>query len=247
MFFFFKRSTIHLDCFTDRAYVYETSPIVKGSECLPNWWKKLKKPEFDFGEMKSHLNMKTCAGFIDFYTNSVCIRLWSDLAIKLSPGKILHYMFSDAKSSLVSHPPMQYEGYLSDAYQHIKLISPWHFNCKEDINWICVGNQWNEKYTNEMLITSGILNFKRQRTTNIQAFLKYDKHHIDKIYEFGTPLMNIFPMSEKKIKIHNHLVKTEDLPFVIKNYPTDHMTFLKKYYNYSKIRTEKKSKCPFHF
>lgn len=235
-----------MDCFTNRSEVFNTTPIVKGATCFPDWWKKLEKPKFNFEHMVPELTMHYCSGIIDFYLNSICIKLWSDLAIKMTPDKTLSYRFSDGESVMDFHPHSQYVDYLSEEYQHIKMISPWLFKCKEDINWVWVGSQWNSNLTQDMSILSGVVNFKKQYGTNIQAVLKYDLNdQVNKIYNLGTPLVHIFPMSEKKIKIHNHLLTSSELSQVSKNLGTP-VAFGKKYYKVNKIKKEQ-SKCPFHF
>lgn len=252
MFFFFKRSTIHLDCFTDRPDVYSFTPIVMGSECLPEWWKKLKKTDFDFDfdNFKSKNNMKSCAGLIDFFSKSVCIRLWSDLAIRIkSSEKIINYQFADSSSSMHFHPKEQYKNYLNEEYCQFKITSPWYFNCNDDINWTWVGNSWNQNLTDDTHFLPGSVNFKRQMTTNIHAIVKFEGN-LEKgfILNHNTPLVNLFPMSEKKVKIHNHLMTKDELfKYRLTNYSPIVLNKVYYYVNRLKKEKEQKSKCPFHF
>lgn len=247
MFFSFKRSVIHLDCFTHRPDVYEYTPIVKGTQCMPDWWKKLEKPKFDFETLKNFQTMKSCAGFIDFFANSVSIRLWCDLAIKLNKNKTLSYNFSDSETPMHSHVPSEYGNYINSDYQQCKIISPWLFSCKKDINWVWVGNQWNENLNNDTTVLSGISNFKKQFGTNIQMIVKYNKYNeVHNFYKQGTPFVNIFPMSEKKVKIHNHLISVDEQ--LQMSYKSSSIKFFNKYFRMNQIKAEQeKSKCPFHF
>lgn len=252
MIFFFKPKTIHLDCFTTHSGVYEYSPIVPASQCYPDWWKKLPKSEYNFDNMSHSTNMKSCAGFLDYHSESICIRLWCDLALKLvcnmngSGENGYHYHFSDQISDMTPHLSHQYGEFLNSDYQHFKLISPWLFKCKEDVNWVFVGNSWNNNLTNDMNIVPGVVNYKYQHGTNIQAIFKYEKNkESNKFFNHNTPLVNIFPMSERKVVIHNHLIdksefhKIESLMSIT--------TFGKVYLNNKRIKKSNESKCPFHF
>lgn len=253
MIFFFKPSTMHLDCFTDRPDVYEYFPIEKGNKCYPNWWKNLPdKQTFDIENMKVNKTMKTCVGFLDFHTKSICMKLWSDLAIRITNDektglKNWAYQFSDRHSKIDIHGVEQFEGYVKNYFQHFKIISPWIFNCKEDISWVYVGNNWSEDLCNEMHIVPGVVDFKYQGNTQINFFLKLSGNSTFKIFKHNTPLINMFPMTEKKIKIHNHLITSEELNN--KKKKSVSVSFSKKYYKIRNILKKQKeeSKCPFGF
>jgi len=251
MIFFFKPSTIQLDCFTHRPDVYRFFPIVKGNKCFPNWWKNLKNPYFDFETMKIKANMKSCSGFLDFYMNSICIKFWSDLAIEMKNTNDIEFkwQFGDFQTQLQTHTNDQFPNYL-DGGEHIqiKFWSPWLFKCKKDINWVWVGNSWEENFNNEMNIPPGVLNFKHQHATHVQLFLKCEKNKVTrKFFKSNTPLVNIFPMSEKKIIVHNHLIDQGEYKKMQSSQVSALGFFTKKYFQGLKLTKEKESKCPFGF
>lgn len=252
MIFFFKKSKIHLDCFTDRPDIFDNFPIVKGSKCYPDWWKNLEDSSFDFSTMKRNINMKHCVGLIDFFSQSLSIRLWSDLAVKLinMHGQLqAGCQFLDYRTDIAHHPKTQYQNYFdTDEFFHLKINSPWFFKCKEDIKWVWVGNSWSKNLNNEMIIPPGVLDFKYQNNTNIQFFLKCSKNQsVEKIFYADTPIVNFFPMSEKKVVVHNHLLSSEELKNI---HHRNVLSFVDKQFyrkkNLIKDR-EKQSKCPFGF
>jgi disulfide oxidoreductase YuzD len=248
MIFFLKRSTIHVDCFTSRKDVYEYSPIVEASKCIPDWWKKLPKPGID-ENLVAHTNMRNCVGFIDFHTNALCMRLWSELAIKLNYfEKKFNFQFSDFSSDMEFHPKQQFERFLSDDYAQFKIISPWIFKTKEDVNWIVVQNIYSPNLSNDLCILPGVLNFKYQPSTHIQCVIKGGEGVIlRKKFDFNMPLMNLFPLTDKKIKFKNHLIS--DGEYSNKMKLTNNITFFKKYRMIKNLvdSKEKESKCPFGF
>lgn len=249
--------------------VYTYSPIVHGEKTFPDWWKKLEKnvqihpmhTPYKFGR-----TMKTCVGFTDFFINSVSLRLHTDVYLTMAKNKIgdsLGYTGlkmdninpnfrwvakSSSKAIIEEHAPEQYGDFIDiKEQQHMKLVSPWLFECKEDIPWVSVGNCWNEKLVNKITVLSGILNFKYQSTTNINFITSYPKEDIETIFlPFGTNLVNFFPLSDRKVKIHNHLISENE--FYRKNATTTPQIFFVNGYNkLKKIKQENESKCPFGF
>ena len=118
MIFFFKPKKIHLDCFTNRNDVYTYFPIVKANKTFPDWWKNLPKNS-------NRSTMKNCVGFLDYFKNSVALRLWSDLEITLKkdPMPIWSWEFSDDKSQITSHSPHLFENYIDPTEnQQLQLL-----------------------------------------------------------------------------------------------------------------------------
>ena len=66
MMHFFKRSEVHLDCFTYRTDVIEYAPVVNAIEVIPDWWRELPKSIID--NFSPAPTMKTCVGMSDYYT-----------------------------------------------------------------------------------------------------------------------------------------------------------------------------------
>lgn len=247
MIFFFKPKKIHLDCFTNRNDVYSYFPIVEGNKTFPEWWKKLPKT---YNDDVSSVTMKSCVGFIDFFRNSISLRLWSDLIIHLqkNPEPSCYWKFSDGISKMDVNSPQRLDGFV-DPTEHlsIKIDSPWAFSCKEDIQWVTVGNNWNKNTINKFTNLNGILNFKYQSSTNIQIMCdlpkKYEKNEIFLPYE--TNLLNFFPMSERPVQIHNHLISDEE--FKKYDLKMSGISFSNIYRNIKKIVDNNESKCPFGF
>jgi hypothetical protein len=246
MIFFFKPKKIHLDCFTNRNDVYSYFPIVESSKAFPDWWKKLPK-----SSLKEN-TMKNCAGFTDYYANSISLRLWSDLLITLindkDNGIYYEWKFSDKISTIVTHTKKQYGNFLDETnQQHLKIGSPWQFSCKEDLQFMAIGNPWNEGLINRITILNGSLNFKYQNTTNINIVSNYPKpdESSEILLESGINLYNFFPLSERPIEIHNHLVSNEEYnKLEQKNIA---ISFVNKYVKTKKIIEQDEIKCPFGF
>lgn len=248
MMFFFKPKVIHLDCFTSNTSAYELFPIDYSHKFYPDWWKKLpKKIESEKSTKGFILTMKSCIGFTEFYQNSITIPLWTDLLIKTDQEKGYYdHFLSDNQTILGLHLPEQMQGLFdTNKHIHIKIISPWVFKCKEDIRFTWTQPTWNFNPIDQILIPPAIIDYKYQNGTNINFFLSPKTAKQDTLLECGQPLVNISPMSERKIKIHNHLVTPEEMDKI--SWINKQISFFGTYNKRRNILNKKDSKCPFGF
>ena len=235
MIHFFIKPKIHVDCFTDRRDVIEYAPVVNAIEVIPDWWKALPKEDTS-NSFYPQPTMKTCAGMVDYYAKSIVLPLWSELCVNVVNGTY-RWQYSDEVSDAVVHSTNQYKGFLDDRqYGHVKLISPWIFTSKQDVNWIFTDPVYNRKEFRNYIFMQGLLNFSSQLHTNIQLLIDLSVNHTFTI-PFKTPFL-ITPLADKKIVVHRHLVSTSDIES--KRQRSNSFTFINKYKNSRKI-----NKCPY--
>jgi hypothetical protein len=155
--------------------------------------------------------MKSCAGFVDLYKVGVMLPMWSDLRMSVSPDGNVVYQYSDAKSSADFHHQEQRGDFASeDQYINIKLASPWLFRTKEDISWIMIPAMYAQKDPGRYITCVGSLNFKYQSGSNINLLLPKKDVETNIEIQHGEPIVHVIPMSDKKIKVHNHLVDANE-------------------------------------
>jgi hypothetical protein len=65
------------------------------------------------------------------------------------------------------------------------------------------------------------------------------------LIESGQPMVNIFPLSERKIKIHKHLISHNEIGKL--GLDSLGISFFGKYNKIKRIMKEKERKCPFGF
>lgn len=248
MFSFFHRSSVvTLDCFTSDRTAYDFTPIVKSSKTHPEFWKKLPKPNVELHEddkeilvLKSKDNLKNCRGYLDYFSNSISLRHWTDLYVSSTPQNYTWYIkYGDSPTS---HNAVQYEGAFEN-YHHLKLMSPWIFREKTGINFVWVGSEWNlDKF--DFKILPGVLEFRVNTGLNVNIMLP--KRENSYIINAGLSLVNLFPMTEKRVKICNHLVSSEEMTIYRKNPNT---SYFHGWRTAKKIldSTDDKRKCPFGF
>lgn len=244
MIFLFKKKKLHLDIFTYRPEVMEFYPVDYATKFYPEWWKKLPRefePEQTFWPMST---MKRCTGFTEYYKNGIVIPMWSDMAIKTHPLEF-NWHFADRLTECDSHPYEQMYGYLDPSqYKHLKIVSPWLFKCKEEVNFVWTQPTWNFERVSDIIIPPAVVNYKYLSGTNINLFV--DKREEKKfILHAGQPMVNLLPMTERTVVIHKHVVTKKEYDSL--NLHSYQSTYVNKYKNNRDLSKAKEKQCPFGF
>lgn len=242
MFFFFKKPEIIVDCFTADEGLVQTMPIEYSTKFMPDWWKKLEKQHLSPDRYYPSGTMKQCRGFVDYYSTSITIPLWSDLAIKVQENNQYIWQFSDRYSEAVVHGVEQRGTYLSDKkYGHMKLTSPWALKTKEQINWVWSQPTWNFDAPEQLLIPPAVVNYKHQCATNVNMFFRVDTPR-EYLIPFGQPMAHLTPMTESKVILKRHVVTESEVRRIHATQST--FTFVNKYGTAIKNR-ERFAECPY--
>lgn len=256
MFSFFHRTPkIEMDCFINDCYVYENVPIVHAHKTYPQWWLDLPlgiKRNFDFslvsanqhntGVMDSILqnnNMKNCYGFTEFYKRGAVIESWADIKFKVG---LAGYKFFCSHSELPTKHDTSQRGTGFKDYHHAKLNNPWLFEVKEDVKFIFMAATWNME-NNDFIIPPGISNFRLANVGHINIFIPR------KSFEFeigiGQPLVHLIPLSDKKLKITNHIISNDEYKKKYSAVSSSFYGWRKKMELILKRNNREKEKCPF--
>jgi len=190
MFFYIKPGVIHLDCFTQDARVYRFYPIKESINFLPEC---------------------LSLGVTEYHKNSVSIPMWSDLIIDVK-GKNLGYRwkFADGKTELTYHDEAQFKNFIDiSLYAHAKIKTPWRIKTKKSLKWAWTYPVYNYDTPDEIIVLSAVVDFKYTHGTDVNIMV--NKSVAREIFvKEGVPLVNLMPMTNKRIKIHNHLVSAEE-------------------------------------
>jgi len=206
MLFFIKPSVIHLDCFTNRPDVYEYFPVNHTAKFLPSWWKNLPAVIDNKNVPYIEPTMRSCVGFNLFHQHGITIPLWSDFSFLKFDNGAYQYDFSDSRTQVETHDFSQMQGYLDpNDYVHLKIISPWIFSTKKYIKWAWVQNTWNLPELSQIFVPPAVMDFKHNNFTHINMFVNIGTMKSNKfLIESGTSMVNLIPLTDKKVKIHNH-------------------------------------------
>jgi len=244
---------VYLDCYTLNPQAYNVAQLRPANKFRPEWWDKLPPyveqqvsgaPQ---GMVFPANTMKFCAGLQDFYKNSFCLPMWTELLLNIGPEGTDTYTwkFADSQSELSVHPQHQ-RGRFMDAfrYQHAKLIGPWRIRCSEDVNFLMCDPFWNDGDDPERpIIPPGVVNFKYQIGTNINLFFRRHSTEIKRIaLKFNYPLVFLVPLTERKVIIRHHLVGLTEM----RKITALSTAFNARYYQGRKFMMdrEKEAKCP---
>jgi hypothetical protein len=248
--FFFRPKVINVDCFTSDASAHTHFPIDYTYKFFPEWWKKLPKTYMDPMNIERK-TIKKCVGFNSFFKKGLTIPMWCDLKIDIMPDeKYLKSEFSSEDYYSESHNIQQMKGYLDEGYFHIKLISPWIFRCKENVDFVWTQHTWNFSNPSSIIIPPAVVDYKYQSGTNINMFVNMKQTTKNILIEAGQPMINIVPLSDQKLKIHHHLVSSEELRRIYTPYGFKFFAFNGLYDKIKKMTDERESsekKCPFGF
>jgi hypothetical protein len=109
-----------------------------------------------------------------------------------------------------------------------------------------VQNTWAFNKPDEIILPPGINGYKFQTGTNINMFARSAEVGQSKkiLIESGKPMVNIVPMSERKLKIKTHLV--DEFEFNKIDSKNIAVKFNNLYNSRKKIVQSQEKKCPFH-
>jgi hypothetical protein len=251
--FFFKKKKIVVDCFTaidTPNFKYHPDHAHK---FIPQWWKDLPKTTLlDKNNLIGQFTptLKTCPGFVDYFNNpGIMIPCWNELSIKTLQNNVtVHYAPTGLEYDINFHHPDERGDFLNhNKYQHFKIVSPWHFQCKEDIKFMLVQPTWGFKNPEDFIIPPSVVEFKYQHGSNINFFVRRRQELHSYQISLGTPLYHIVPLSEREIELKIHYDSRDYIDKHLLGKMSLAPTFLSAYRKSAQIQkeAEAKSKCPF--
>lgn len=228
--------------------IEQNMPIVKASECLPEWWEKADK---NFASRKyngvnySRGNIKTCPGISDTILSGFILRAWSDIYVEpMEMNGCIRWEFSHVYTNLINHitPSIVYDSFLPkhalDEYKSIyKIQAPWLVKTKRGYSIQILNPFW---FFNEFITCApGIIDTDCFHHLTLMFMVKKSEPFI---IPFGAPLAHIIPFKREK-----HSYKVLPLSPIVRNlFDKSTMVIGSKFSSaasYNRIR--KMEKCPF--
>jgi hypothetical protein len=254
MLFWKKKKTVTLDCFTNREACIKAFQPERASKFIPTWWKNLSRGNFTDVTQAPYVTMRTCAGFMDYFANSIAVPLW-DYYNFVDYGSKIEYR-GNIENPAAPHPRVQFTGFLDDpSYFQFKIEVPWIFIADNKTKFIQTFPIWCYDVNNapeRIMHLPGIVDFFYQRSTNFNIFIKASGEHTPpKIITFepGVPLMFYTPLDDVKVKIKTHLLSKEEYQqkshMVLGGHGPNRLKILRRSIDFTNENTRKK--CPFGF
>lgn len=246
---FFKRNKeLVIHCYTFDKTIYEFHKPDRAIKFVPEGWKSAPKniPKKVFAynpsstmEQPNH-TIKSCVGFLKLFSSGFIIPSWSDILLEPQGEGAIHHSPSHLGMN-ESMPRDLYWNGLYPEYSHVKLLSPWVIKTDEEIDFTFNSCDWNNtERASDFHVLSGVIDFKYQHCTHVNAFIKNNIH-----IKAGEPLAHLIPMTERKWRLEHHLVSSTDFNNIL---GTKILSYTGDYTRRKKIIQEnEKSKCPFGF
>lgn len=218
MIFFFKRPILNVDVFTCSANVYEFTPVVRASKCVPEWW--INTPPSGFVPSNSIIptfpNIKTCDGVKNLFSSGMMFQIPVDTYLLVGNNEVngqakVSVIPVDSNKYFDHHPDEMFGNFLKqNKYLTLRINLPYLVKTKEDIQWTLMEPLWSAT-DHRYRIVPGNTNFKYHRTVAAHMLFQHNAIETYRIFlPMHQPLLHAIPHTEKKIKIHNHLITNDE-------------------------------------
>lgn len=243
MFNVFKRK-VKLDCYTNIPNLTKTQPLKKPAK-PPSWWSKVKS-SYKIYESKKGMHVtastvKTCPGVVEFIRKPININLWTDLSIIVSPdGRIKSSGPFNSPAGIDTVEVHGVEQYHKDLYGDaivVKLVAPWLVEASDETEFLLTETHYSPELRNlGIKVIPGLLNFKHQHSINVFLVLPLKEEEYEITLKYDTPLMSVFPMTEREVEIETHEVDGEFMSRMVDKFPS---VMTGRYYAYKKLLKRK--------
>lgn len=244
MIFFFKKSTVNIDCFTHDEIVFNNFRPDRANKFVPKEWKDLA-PSFSVranrdpnSNLQVDVNtLKKCNGITELFSNGFIIPNWADFQIEMKSNgtyNVANLSPEEPNTTFSQHGREQYGNEFYKDCGHIKINSPWFLKESTGVKFAWNSCSWhNTNNLQNFYILPGIIDFKLQSGTHVNAF---QKNSTITTWHAGDPLVQLMPLSDKKIKLTYHFLDLNNINKIINRERT-----ALRYNNGRNL----KAKCPF--
>jgi len=200
-------------------------------------WLKLLQPtykQFDANTNSSFdmATAKNCPGINNFMSGGIKFRMWSHLKVRVHPNGAVEELPGTVRGQtqpFAQHPREQYEHIYQRGKTSFKLNNPWLLECNQSVKFMFVESHYSTHFMreNNIYIAPGIIDFKYQKSGNIHLVVDVKKEPYELVIPYGTPLITLFPMTERKIDFDCKLVSKDEYERINVSFPRCPM---RKYY-----------------
>ena len=226
MLFKFKQKPIVVDCFTSDKAAFELAPIAPVSKFKPKWWKSLDR---------GGQNVRACPAFVNIYQHGFVIPCPIEYSVvvkkideKAHPEHYLQekFLLPDRdpigiwvtsgkdrfgfESPTHFHPVEHSLGWKSSTHRNLKILTGWRFCCSEYVKFYMAPMTWDDYQEDDYFVTSGLIDFKYNHSTNIHTWIDIRKEH-EFVIPMGRPMQHIIPLTERPIKLNLEWIPEIDM------------------------------------
>jgi hypothetical protein len=209
MLFFFKEKPITITSYIPVNYslVERFTPIANARDFFPNWWKNTPSSRFNWDIMKRENTAKSCPGINGMLQKGAILPMWCDFALK-TQGVDYSWQYSDHMSTFNHHSNDQVPNFYSN-YFIFKFESPWLIETPVPLFYTFPHYLFTEPP--DYIIPSGIVSpIQKSASTNIFMYTKREEEEKKYFIKAGTPMLQIIPLTEKKVIFKTEIVSRDD-------------------------------------
>jgi hypothetical protein len=231
----FSNNKINLTFYTQENSTFiNEKPTFKSDH--PEWSKFLKSTFKNFDPRTNSsfdvATAKNCPGINNVLNEGIKFKMWTDLKLRVHPSGLVENLPMAITFSIppvVQHFEKQYEHIYQDNKTACKLNNPWIAKCNKDVKFLFMEPHYSTNFFREhnIQIAPGIIDFKYQSALNIHLIMEKRKDPYEILIPYGTPLMTLYPMTDKKIKINYELISDLEYKHIQDAFPK---CPLRKYY-----------------
>ena len=214
-------------------YTFENSSFINEKPTFksnsPEWINLLNSTFKTFDQQTNSFydvpTAKNCPGINYFMNNGIKLNMWTDLKIRVNHSGAIDQLPTSIVTGniphIVQHNPKQYEYLYQNTKTAGKLNFPWSAQCNKDVKFLYTESHYSTNFFREhnIHISPGIIDLKYQSSLNIHLIFELKEHSYDLLIPYKTPLITLYPITEKKINIDYKLVSYEDYNNLVNKFP----------------------------
>lgn len=137
--------------------------------------------------------------------------LWTDVTVEIQAGRP-DYATGDRITSMESHPPQQWQGYVNPYhYQHYKMLCPWFVRSSEYFLSAFGPSSSILSWADQITIPPGHIDFVHQNALHVNAFYHMDgRGNHSSFIPAGVDIIQLQPLTSSPIKICTHCVTMDE-------------------------------------
>lgn len=218
------------------AYTWENDIFINEKPTLnktdqADWLRLLKSTNKHYNHQGSYYfdvpSAKVCPAINNYLGSGIKIKAWSTIRVRVNPDGLVEHL-SGAELSLGSnipllgqHSPDQYEYIYQQNKTAFKLLNPWLIKCNQNVKFLFAESHYSTNILreNNLIISPGIIDFKYQHATNIHIIADIKKEPYEITIPYGTPLITLFPMTEREVDLNCEIVSQEEYNKILVHFP----------------------------
>tara|TARA_R110000803_G_C11913675_1_gene313540 strand:+ start:237 stop:950 length:714 start_codon:yes stop_codon:yes gene_type:complete len=231
--------TIDIHFYTNMGYAHDFAGIKTDMDTKPKWFKNIKSSTCTDSNIPKK-TLKACPGIQEYHRKVIQMPLWSDMSLQIGPkgSDWYKWQFSDGQSFIRDHPSEVINHYRKEEdFQQLLIECPWTVKCDQDVDFLLCQPLWHSFQLPTVSVTQGVLNFKHQSILNVQTYITRTNETQDILVKHGTPIAELVPLTEKKVKVHTHLL--DNVEYEKLRSSTPYTKFTGSYYHNRKLTNKR--------